>query len=98
MARPEKIAQVEAIAARLKQAQSLIMADFTGLSVQQMTEFRAQCRSKNVECRVVKNRLAKLAADDSELTILKEHLTGPTALILGPESQVDPAKLVSDFA
>jgi large subunit ribosomal protein L10 len=98
MARPEKVAEVKAITASLKAAQSMVLADFTGLTVHQMTSFRAQCREKNVQCRVVKNRLARIAADDAELAFLKDHLTGPTALIMGPESQVDPAKIVMDFA
>jgi len=98
MARPEKVAQVELIAEKLGGFQSLVLADFTGLTVEQMTIFRAQCRSRGVECRVVKNRLAKLAADKAELEFLKDHLTGPTAMILSPESQVEAAKLVIDFA
>jgi len=98
MARPEKVAEVATIAAKLGAAQSTVLADFTGLSVEQMTIFRSQCRSRGVECRVVKNRLAKLAADEVDLPILKDHLTGPTALIFGPDSQVEPAKVVVDFA
>jgi large subunit ribosomal protein L10 len=98
MARPEKVAQVELIAEKLGGLQSLVLADFTGLSVEQMTIFRAQCRSRGVECRVVKNRLAKIAADQAELQFLKDHLTGPTAMISSPESQVEPAKIVIDFA
>lgn len=98
MPRPEKVADVQAIAARLKAAQSVIMADFTGLTVAQMTAFRSLCRAKNVECRVVKNRLAMIAADDASLAVIKDHLKGPTALVLGPQSQVDPAKLVIEFA
>ena len=98
MARPEKIAEVEAIAERMRGAQSMVLADFTGLTVAQMTVFRATCREKSVECRVVKNRLARIAADDADLSILKEHLNGPTAIMFGPESQVDPAKIVVDFA
>ncbi len=98
MARPEKVAEVKAITERLQAAQSMVLADFTGLTVLQMTDFRAQCRANNVECRVVKNRLAIIAADNAELAFLKDHLNGPTALIMGPESQVDPAKLVMGFA
>jgi large subunit ribosomal protein L10 len=98
MARPEKVAEVKAITESLKAAQSMVLADFTGLTVHQMTNFRAQCRDKKVQCRVVKNRLARIAADNAELAFLKDHLTGPTALVMGPESQVDPAKLVMDFA
>jgi large subunit ribosomal protein L10 len=98
MARPAKVAEVQAITDRLRSAQSCVLADYTGLSVAQMTSFRAQCRAKNIECRVVKNRLAMIAADESGLGGIKDHLKGPTALILGPESQVDPAKLAVEFA
>jgi len=98
MARPEKIAEVQAITTSFESAQSIVMADYTGLTVHQMTDFRAQCRAKNIECRVVKNRLAKIAADNAELAVLKDHLVGPTALIIGPDSQTEPAKLVIDFA
>ena len=98
MAHPKKIAEVELLTEKLQAAQSLVMADFTGLSVLQMTDFRAKCRAQKVECRVVKNRLAKIAADAADLAVVKDKLTGPTAFIFGPESQVDPAKMVIEFA
>jgi len=98
MPRPEKIAEVKAIAERFQSARSIVMADYTGLTVAQMTQFRSQCRAQNVECRVVKNRLAIIAADQADLAVIKDHLKGPTALVLGPESQVDPAKIVIEFA
>ncbi len=98
MARPEKVAEVQAITDRLKTAQSLVLADFSGLSVQQMTNFRVKCRENKVDCRVVKNRLAKIACDNADVTVLKDHLMGPTAIMFGPESQVDPAKIVVEFA
>ena len=98
MARPEKVAEVEAITTRIQSAQSMVLADFTGLTVHQMTEFRRTCRAQQVECRVVKNRLARIAADNADLAVMKDHLKGPTAIMFGPESQVDPAKIVVDFA
>jgi len=98
MARPEKIAEVEAIADKIRGAQSMVLADFTGLTVAQMTVFRTTCRDNAVECRVVKNRLARIAAEDADLSVMKDYLTGPTAIMFGAESQVDPAKIVVDFA
>lgn len=97
MARPEKIAEVEAIAERMQAAQSMILADFAGCTVEQMTIFRENCRANALDCRVVKNRLARIAADNSNLEVMKEHLVGPTAIIFGPESQVDAAKTVAEF-
>jgi large subunit ribosomal protein L10 len=98
MVRPEKAAEVDTISEKLRSAQSMVLADFTGLSVAQMTEFRSRCRAEQVECRVVKNRLAKIAADRVDLAVLKDHLVGPTALVLGLAGQVDAAKIVVDFA
>ena len=98
MARPEKIAEVEKIAAGLQAAQSLVLADYSGLTVEKMTVFRQQCRENKVECRVVKNRLAKIAADNAGMGMIKDHLKGPIAIMFGPESQVDPAKIVAEFA
>jgi len=98
MARPKKVAQVEVITESLKMCQSIVLTDYRGLTVEQMTDFRNRCREKNVGVRVVKNRLAKLAADQADMSGLKEYLTGPLALIFGNESQVDAAKLVVDYA
>ncbi len=98
MARPEKIAEVQAITARLQSAQSVVLADYTKLTVAQMTVFRNECRKKGVECRVVKNRLAMIAADTVGLGGMKDHLKGPTAMIMAVDSQVEPAKIAVEFA
>lgn len=98
MARPEKVAEVQAITERLQAAQSLVLADYQGLTVEEMTNFRVKCRENNIDCRVVKNRLARIACDNADTVVLKDHLKGPTAMIFGPESQVDPAKILVDFA
>ena len=98
MARPEKVAEVQAITEQIKAAQSMVLADYQGLTVEQMTKFRSQCRENQVQCRVVKNRLAKIACDNAEMEMMKEHLRGPIAIIFGPESQVDPAKIAVGFA
>ena len=77
----------------------MVLADYTGLTVEQMTAFRRICRAKGVECRVVKNRLARIAADERRPDVIKDHLKGPTALILfGMESQVEPARIAVEFA
>ncbi|MBU8871810.1 MAG: 50S ribosomal protein L10 [Gemmatimonadales bacterium] len=98
MARPDKIAEVEMITQKLQAAQSLVLADYSGLTVEKMTFFRQQCRANKVECRVVKNRLAKIAADNAGVEVIKDLLRGPIAIMFGPESQVDPAKIVAEFA
>ncbi|MBU2501308.1 50S ribosomal protein L10 [bacterium] len=98
MARPEKVAEVQAIAARIQSAQCMILADYTGLTVEKMTIFRRNCRAQSIDCRVVKNRLARIAADDSGMSVMKEHLKGPMAILFGMGSQVEAAKVAVDFA
>lgn len=98
MARPEKVAEVQAIAERLEQAQSIVLANYSGLTVGQMTQFRRNCRANSVECRVVKNRLARIAAEKVGAGVLRDALKGPTAIVFGAASQVDPARLVVEFA
>lgn len=97
MATQEKIAEVQAIAERMESAQSMILANYSGLSVEQMTKFRVQCREKSVECRVVKNRLARIACDNAEMSEIKDYFKGPTAILFGLESQIDAAKILVDF-
>lgn len=98
MARPEKVAAVQALAEKLQNAKSVVLADYTGLTVESMTSFRALCRGKSVECKVVKNRLARIAAEQAGLPVLRDHLRGPTALLMGLRSEVDPAKVAMEFA
>ena len=98
MARPEKVAEVQAIADRIQSAKCMILTDYTGLTVEKMTVFRRNCRAQSIDCRVVKNRLARIAADDSGMSVMREHLKGPTAILFGMESQVDAAKIAVDFA
>jgi large subunit ribosomal protein L10 len=98
MARPEKILAVEEIAGNLKVAQSVVLIDYSGLTVEQITEFRVKCRELGVICKVVKNSLAKLAATEADVGVLNEHISGPTAFLMGPDSQVDPAKLAVEFS
>ena len=80
MARPEKINEVEAISERMKNAECMVFTDYTGIPVLAMTAFRRNCRAKGIDCRVVKNRLARIAATSNGMGDLSEHLKGPTAV------------------
>jgi large subunit ribosomal protein L10 len=98
MARPEKVAVVDEIAEKIKRTQSLFLTDFTGLDVEAINELRLLLRENAVEYRVVKNTLARLAADQAGREDLKPFLVGPTAMAFGFEDPVLPAKLLSRFA
>lgn len=98
MVRPEKIAEVELLTAKLRESEGLVLADFTGLTVASISEFRSKCREQRVEFRVVKNRLARRAAAEAECSELDGMFVGPTGIAFGLDSAVEPAKVVVDFA
>ena len=98
MVRPEKIAEVELLTEKMRDAHGLILADFTGLTVAQANELRGKCREAGVEFRVVKNRLARRAAADVDASALDDLLKGPTGIAFGMEGPVEPAKILTDFA
>ncbi|HEX9861166.1 MAG TPA: 50S ribosomal protein L10 [Nitrospirota bacterium] len=78
-------------------AKAAILTDFKGLTVAEVTEFRSELRKANIEYKVVKNTLAKLAASGTSAEKLGSHLNGPTGIVLGYEDPVAPAKAVMEF-
>lgn len=98
MPRPEKVAEVDRIAEKLREAQGAVVTDYRGLNVKSITELRRRLRAEGVEYRVVKNTLTKLAAEKVELSDLGEYLTGPTAIAFGYDDPVAPARIIAGFA
>ncbi len=96
--RPEKKAIVEELSDKFSQAESLVITDYVGLNVAEMTELRRRLREAGVEYKVVKNTLARIAADRMELDNVDEYFVGPTAIAFGIEDVVSPAKVLVDFA
>ena len=75
------VAEVNEVAAN---SLSAVAAEYSGLSVAQMTDFRKQARASDVYVRVVKNTLAKRAVEGTEFECLQEALTGPLVLAVFP--------------
>jgi large subunit ribosomal protein L10 len=90
---------VEDIQNRANQAQIGILADFTGLKVDSMTQLRRQVKEAGGELKVTKNTLLKRAAGEGNLIMpIREDLVGPNALVLGYEDPVALAKILVKFA
>jgi large subunit ribosomal protein L10 len=98
MPKPEKVAAVEEIAQKLKQAKSVFLTDFSGLNVEDINELRRSFREASVEYRVVKNTLARLSAKSAGYDDLLDYLEGPTALAFGVEDPTAPGKVITKFA
>ena len=94
----EKIAAVDDLKQRLVGVKTVLLTEYRGLTVQQISELRKQLRAVSAQYKVVKNRLAKIAISSSELDVLRPQLTGPVALIVSKDDPVAVAKAVSIFA
>jgi large subunit ribosomal protein L10 len=94
----EKIEAVEDLKARLDGVKTVLLTEYRGLTVHQISELRKQLRAVSAEYKVVKNRLAKIAISASELEVLKPQLTGPIALVVSKDDPVAVTKAVSAFA
>jgi len=89
---------VAEIAEKLKASKATILVDYRGLDVAAITELRKQLREAGVEFKVYKNTLVRRATQETDLTVLDEHLVGPTAIAFSTEDVVAPAKVLSNFA
>ena len=88
----------EELQGRISSAEVVYLTDFTGLDVESIGDLRRKLREAGAEYTVVKNTLTKRAMEGLDLPDLTEHLQGPTALVLGGEDPVAPAKVVREFA
>jgi len=98
MARPQKVEQVAALAAKLKSAKVAVLADYRGLSVAQMEELRGRLRAQEVELRVVKNTLARRAAVEAGHEAFQEILVGPVAIAFGYQDLSLPSRLLAEWS
>lgn len=84
---------VSEIKERVKNAKSVVLVDYKGLTVEQDTAFRNKFRAAGCEYRVYKNRLIKIALEELGISIDSKHYDGPTALVTSSEEVVAPAKI-----
>jgi large subunit ribosomal protein L10 len=97
MDRDQKAAQVEEMTAKLGDAEAIFAVDYRGISVPQAAELRTRLAEADATFRIVKNRLAKLAADNAGTEGLVELLEGPTALTFVKGDPVTAAKALATF-
>jgi large subunit ribosomal protein L10 len=94
--RPDKVAIVEEIAAKLNESVAVFVSEYRGMKVSQMANLRAPLRAAGAEHKVYKNTLARLAATDAGYESLNEYLLGPTALTFVTGDSVAAAKALVD--
>jgi len=90
----EKEEVIKQMADKLLRAKGAFLVSYQGLDVETMTALRKELRKHQVEFQVVKNRLLKLASQDTGTSAIKEHFVGPCALAITYEDVVTPAKVL----
>lgn len=94
----KKAAIVEEVTEKFNAAASVVIVDYRGLTVDEVTRLRKQLREANVEMKVIKNSILSRAAKAAGLEGLDEVFTGPTAVAFSNEDVVAPAKIMDEFA
>jgi large subunit ribosomal protein L10 len=93
-----KEAKVVEIKEKLEKAQSVILADYQGLSVEEDTQLRKNLREAGIEYKVYKNTLVTIAAKELGMEGIVEYLEGPVSIAFGYEDATAPARILNDFA
>jgi large subunit ribosomal protein L10 len=94
----EKNANIDALKTRLASAQSLIIADFRGLTVESDNKLRREFRAVGCEYQVIKNTLLGKAVKGTAMEVLESLLAGPTAIAYSVEDPSAPAKVATKVA
>jgi large subunit ribosomal protein L10 len=79
---------------RLKEAQATFVVDYQGLDVEKMNRLRGELRKIGAEFHVVKNRLMKLACQNTDTEAIKDKFTGPCAMAIADDDVIAPAKVL----
>jgi large subunit ribosomal protein L10 len=95
MPTPQKAQIIEQTRTELEEAPSAVLANYRGLTVQQLNLLRENLRKGGVTFRVIKNTLIKRAADEIGITGLDTYLEGPTAVAFSHDDPVAAAKLLA---
>src|SRR5258708_38475715 len=93
----QKAEQVELLTEKLKRAKVAVLTDYRGLKVSQIQELRGKLRGADVEYRVIKNTLARRAAEAAGYPALKDGLKGPVAIAFGYDDLSVASKLMNEF-
>jgi len=93
-----KSSLVNDYAAKFKEATALVVVDYRGLTVDQVTELRRNLRAEGVEFKVLKNNISRRAITDAGYEGLAVEFVGPTAVAYSTEDVVAPARILHTFA
>ena len=93
----QKEEEVNALVEKIKNAKIVLLTDYRGITVSDVTDLRTEVRKTNAEYRVIKNNITRRAFAKCGIEGLDEALVGPTAVIIGEEDYLGAAKAIYNF-
>lgn len=94
----EKQKVVQELAARINESNLVVLVDYRGLKVAEMTELRSKLREAGADLRVVKNTMTRLALQNTGDSSLEAFFEGPNAVSFSSSNEVEVVKTIFDFA
>ena len=94
----EKQQIVEDLRDRFAKSAIIVLTDYKGLDVAAMNDLRRRLRAEEIEYRVVKNTILTRASADNDGDLIKDFFKGPSAVALGFDDPIAPAKVLAQFA
>lgn len=94
----EKIRVVSELQGKFQKAKGVVFTDYRGLNVEEITGLRNSLRSASVEYKVVKNTLAKIAAEGTSVSTAKDSFSGPVGIAIGYDDPVLLVKKVLEYS
>ncbi len=97
MPRVKKVAIVDNLEELFRKCRIGILADYRGITATELTDLRRQLREKGIDFKVVKNTLARLAAEKTGREDLAGLFQGPIAVVFGYDNEIEPARALDEY-
>ena len=94
----QKKEEVANLAAKMKDAKIILLADYRGINVADVTGLRAELRKSNSEYKVIKNNITRRALAEAGIEGLDEILEGPTAVVMNNDDYLETAKAIYNYS
>ena len=93
----QKEEEVNSLAEKMQNAKLVLFADYRGITVEDVTNLRSTLRKSNSEYKIVKNNISRRALEKCGIEGLNEAVEGPTAVIIGKDDYLEPAKAIYEY-
>ena len=94
----QKKKEVSDLAEKMKQAKIILLTDYRGINVSDVTKLRAELRNSNSEYRVIKNNITRRALAEAGIEGLDSLLEGPTAVVMNNEDYLETTKAIYNYS